>query len=174
MLKAVLNINIIPYIWKFINIVPIPKTQQLHTGPYPSSQTLEKSLLPYITANIPNRPTQHGYKTQHSTVMVLHTVNNTVAKGFNQMAPPARTITVTLDMSKAPLAATTLGIMATKATSHTHMRCIAEPWHYCKVSMSGACSKCHKSWGELFVQSLFWFGTFEVFWYSIHSGVSTD
>ena len=31
----------------------------------------------------------------------LHTLNNTVAKGFNQMAPPARTITVALDMSKA-------------------------------------------------------------------------
>ena len=27
--------------------------------------------------------------------------NNTVAKGFNQMAPPAQTITVALDMSKA-------------------------------------------------------------------------
>ena len=43
---------------------------------------------------------QHGYKTQHSTVAVLHTLNNTVAKGFNQMAPPARTITVAPDMSK--------------------------------------------------------------------------
>ena len=27
--------------------------------------------------------TKHRYKTQHSTVMALHTVNNTVAKGFN-------------------------------------------------------------------------------------------
>ena len=44
---------------------------------------------------------QHGYKTQHSTVTALHTLNNTVAKGFNQMAPTARTITVALDMSKA-------------------------------------------------------------------------
>ena len=44
---------------------------------------------------------QHGYKTQHSTVTALHTQNNTVAKGLNQMAPPARTITVPLDMSKA-------------------------------------------------------------------------
>ena len=44
---------------------------------------------------------QHGYKTQHSTVTALHTLNHTVAKGFNQMAPPARTITVALDMSKA-------------------------------------------------------------------------
>ena len=42
------------------------------------AKTLEKSLLPYITANT---PTQHGYKTQHSR---LTTVNNTVAKGFNQ------------------------------------------------------------------------------------------
>ena len=33
--------------------------------------------------------------------MALHTVNNTVAKGFNQMAPPARTITVALDMNRA-------------------------------------------------------------------------
>ena len=44
---------------------------------------------------------QHGYKTQHSTVTALHTLNNTVEKGLNQMAPPARTITVALDMSKA-------------------------------------------------------------------------
>ena len=44
---------------------------------------------------------QHGYKTQSSTVMVLHTLNNTIAKGLRQMAPPARTITVALDISKA-------------------------------------------------------------------------
>ena len=44
---------------------------------------------------------QHGYKTQHSTVTALHTLNYTVARGFNQMAPHARTITVALDMSKA-------------------------------------------------------------------------
>ena len=31
----------------------------------------------------------------------LHTLNNTRAKGFNQMAPPAWRITVALDMSKA-------------------------------------------------------------------------
>ena len=37
---------------------------------------------------------------QHSTVMELHILNNTVAKGFNQMAPPARTITVVFDMSE--------------------------------------------------------------------------
>ena len=92
------------------NIVPIPKPNKDRdkgTTYRPISllsviaKTLEKSLLPYITANIPNTPIQHGYKTQHYTVTALHTLNNTVAKGFNQMAPPARTITVALDMSKA-------------------------------------------------------------------------
>ena len=104
------------------NIVPIPKPNKdidkgtsyrcpclcTHVHVYvPISslsvivKTLEKSLLPYITADIPNTPTQHGYKTQHSTVTELHTVNNPVAKGFNKMAPTARTITVALDMRTA-------------------------------------------------------------------------
>ena len=110
MFKTALNKNITPHTWKLANIVPIPKPNKdtdKGTTYRPISllsviaKTLEKSLLPYITANIPNMPMQHGYKTQHSTVTALHTLNNTVAKGFNQMAPPARTITVALDMSKA-------------------------------------------------------------------------
>ena len=110
MFKTALNKNIIPHTWKLANIVPIPKPNKdtdKGTSYRPISllsviaKTLEKSLLPYITANIPNTPMQHGYKTQHSTVTALHTLNNTVAKGFNQMAPSALTITVALDMSKA-------------------------------------------------------------------------
>ena len=112
-----INNNGIYYVsWNFGNIlVPIPKpnkdidkgiSYRLISLLSVIAKTLEKSLLPYITANIPKTPTQHGYKIQHgyeiqhSTVTVLHTVNNTVAKGFNQMASPARTITVALDMSK--------------------------------------------------------------------------
>ena len=110
MFKTALNKNIIPHTWKLANIVPIPepnKDTDKGTSYRPISflsviaKTLEKSLLPYITANIPNTPMQHRYTTQHSTVTALHTLNNTVAKGFNQMAPPAQTITVALDMSKA-------------------------------------------------------------------------
>ena len=105
-----LNKNIIPHTWKLANIVPIPKPNKdtdKGTSYRPISllsviaKTLEKRFVPYITANIPNTPMQHGYKTQHSTVTALHTLNNTVAKGFNQMAPPARTITVALNLSKA-------------------------------------------------------------------------
>ena len=110
MFKTALNKNIILHTWKLANIVPIPKPNKdtdKGTSYRPISllsviaKTLEKSLLPYITANMPNTPMQHGYKTHHSTVTALHTLNNTVAKGFNQMAPPARTLTVALDMSKA-------------------------------------------------------------------------
>ena len=56
--------------------------------------------------------------------MALHTLNNTVAKGFNQMAPPARTITVALDMS---IALDTINIHTNqKATTDQHSRHIHE------------------------------------------------
>ena len=104
--------SIIPHTWKLANIFPIPKPNKdtdKGTSYRPISllsvncKYLEKSLLPYITANIPNThtPMQHGFKTQHSTVTALHTLINTVVKGFNQIAPPAQTITVALDMNKA-------------------------------------------------------------------------
>ena len=89
MFKTVFNKNIIPHSWKLANIVPIPKLNKdtdKGTSYRPISllsviaKTLEKSLFPYITANT---PMQHWYKTQHSTVTALHTLNNTVAKGFN-------------------------------------------------------------------------------------------
>ena len=80
MFKTALNKNIIPHTWKLANIVPIPKPNKdtdKGTSYRPISllsviaKTLEKSLLPYITAIIPNTPMQHGYKTQHSTVTAL-------------------------------------------------------------------------------------------------------
>ena len=97
--------SLTPHIWKFVNIIPIPKpNKDIYKGTYyrPISllsvitKTLEKSLLPYITANT---PTQHGYKTLHYTVTELH-IKWHCSKG-NQMAPPVWTITVVLDMSKA-------------------------------------------------------------------------
>ena len=107
MFKTALNKNIIPHTWRLANVFPIPKPNKYTnkgTSYRPISllsvigKTLEKILLPYITANT---PMQHGYETQHSTVTALHTLYNTVTKGFNQMAPPARAIIVVLDMSKA-------------------------------------------------------------------------
>ena len=85
MFKSALNKNIIPHTWKLANIVSIPnpnKDTDKCTSYRPISllsviaKTLEKSLLLYITANIPNTHAQHGYKTQHSIVTALHTLNN--------------------------------------------------------------------------------------------------
>ena len=66
-------------------------------------QKLWRSAFFHISQQTTQTPPQHGYKAQHSTVTALYTLNNTVAKGFkfNQMAPPAGTITVALDMGKA-------------------------------------------------------------------------
>ena len=93
------------------NIVPIPKPNKFtNKGTVYRlisllpviAKTLEKSLLPYITANIQITPMQYWFKTQDSTVTAQRTLNNTVEKGFNQMPPPpVRTITVSLNMSKA-------------------------------------------------------------------------
>ena len=82
MFKSALNKNLIPHTWKLANIVPIPKHNNdtnKGTSYRPISllsviaKTLEKSLLPYITANIPNTPMQHGYKTQHYSDGTTHT-----------------------------------------------------------------------------------------------------
>ena len=105
-----LNTNTIPHMWKLANIIPILKPDKDHntgTSFRPISlisvisKTLEKALLPYITNNIPQHHTQHGFKAKHSTTTALHNINNTIASGFNQRIPPARTIAVALDMSKA-------------------------------------------------------------------------
>ena len=63
------------------------------------AKTLEKTLLPCITNNIPHISTQHGLKRNHSTSTELHNINNTIATGFNQNKPSERTITVALDIN---------------------------------------------------------------------------
>ena len=70
----------IPHVWKLANIIPIPKPNKdinIGTSYRPISllsviaKTLEKVILPYITQNIPNITTQHGFKTKHSTNTAL-------------------------------------------------------------------------------------------------------
>ena len=109
MFKTALNKNLIPHTWKLANIVPIPKPNKdtnMGTSYRPISllsviaKTLEKSLLPYITANIPNTPIQYGYKTQHYSDGTTHLEQHR-SKGVQLNGSPAISITVTLDMSKA-------------------------------------------------------------------------
>ena len=74
--NAAINDNKIPHVWKLANIILIPKPNKdinIGTSYRPISllsviaKTLEKVILPYITQNIPNITTQHGFKTKHST-----------------------------------------------------------------------------------------------------------
>ena len=74
--NAAINDNKTPHVWKLANIIPIPKPNKdinIGTSYRPISllsvisKTLEKVILPYITQNIPNITTQHGFQTKHST-----------------------------------------------------------------------------------------------------------
>ena len=83
-----LSNNIIPHTWKLTNIIPKPnKDMNIGTSYIPISLlsviALEKTLLPYITNNIPHISTQHGFTSNHSTSTALHNINNTIATGFN-------------------------------------------------------------------------------------------
>ena len=110
MFKTAFNKNIIPHTWKLANIIPIPKPNKdtdNGTSYRPISilsviaKILEKSLFHFHNSKHTKHTHATQVQTQHSTVTALHTVNNTVAKGLDQMAPPTRPITVALDMSKA-------------------------------------------------------------------------
>ena len=76
--------------WKLANIISIPK---------PFKDTGMGAFF-HISQQTTQTPNQHGYKVQHPTVTTIYTLNNTVAKGFNKIALPARTITVSLGTSK--------------------------------------------------------------------------
>ena len=110
MLKTALHTNIIPNIWKLANIFPIPKPNKdidKDTSYRPIyllsliENTLEKSLLPYITANIRNLP--HATRVQNTIVNsdgTTHSKQHRSKGGSTSWLPPSRTITVALDMSK--------------------------------------------------------------------------
>lgn len=109
LLNLALNTNTTPQIWKLAKIIPIPKpNKDPCTGTSyrpisllsPIAKTLEKTLLPHLTHNMPLNKYQHGFKTSHSTTTALHQLTNQITEGFNQHLPE-RTIVVSLDLSKA-------------------------------------------------------------------------
>ena len=98
-----LGTPLIPTMWKLANIIPIPKPNKdtnMGTSYRPISllsvvaKTLEKCLLPYITANITQTPTQHGYKAQHSTVTALYTRLTTLSQRGSTKWLPLRELSL--------------------------------------------------------------------------------
>ena len=99
----------IPPIWKSATIVPVRKPgKPSSSGPgyrpisllCPSAKVLERLLLPELNS-LPLSPTQHGFRTRHNTTTALLPLTHKVASGFNQPRPPHRTVTVSIDFSKA-------------------------------------------------------------------------
>ena len=109
MFKTALNKNIIPHTWKLANIVPIPKPNK-DTDKGTSYRPI--SLLSVIadTGEEPSslhnsKHTKHAHATRvQNTTFYSDGTTHTKRRrggGFGRVAPPARTITVALDMSKA-------------------------------------------------------------------------
>ena len=61
----------------------------------------KKTLLLYITENIPAIFHQHGFKYKHSIDTALQNICHQITKGFNNSRPPQHIVAVALDMSKA-------------------------------------------------------------------------
>jgi hypothetical protein len=100
----------IPVVWKFANIIPIPrpgKPENLSTGYRPNSllspciKVLERLLVPFVTEALPGAPMQHGYKPLHSTTSALLTIVTHIAMGLNEDKPASRSAMVCLNISKA-------------------------------------------------------------------------
>ena len=62
---------------------------------------IAKTLLPYITENIPIISHQYGFKHKHSIHTALHNISHQITKGFHNPRPPQCTVAAALDMSKA-------------------------------------------------------------------------
>ena len=103
------NHSNIPAIWKHATIVPVLKPgKQPGSGTSyrpisllcPAVKVLERLLLPEL-ALLPISPTQHGFRPNHSTTTALLPLTQHIARGFNQHLPPLRTLTMSIDFSKA-------------------------------------------------------------------------
>ena len=90
--NTALNTSTIPRLWKRAIIIPISKPNEdysIGTNYRPISlllpiaKILEKTLLSYITENIPEISHQHGFKHKHSTHTALHNICHQITKSFN-------------------------------------------------------------------------------------------
>lgn len=100
----------IPALWKSATIIPLLKAGKPdHLGSSyrpisllcPAAKILERLLLPALKISLVTNPTQHGFKSLHSTTTALLPIANTIATGFNQYRPAHRSAALAIDFSKA-------------------------------------------------------------------------
>jgi len=102
--------NSIPNTWKQAKIIPILKPNKPPTEPTSyrpisllctPSKILERLVLNNITPHIPLSPSQHGFRSEHSTSTLLTHLTQTTLEGLNTNKPASRTIIAAIDISKA-------------------------------------------------------------------------
>ena len=102
--------NTIPNIWKLAKIIPILKPNKPPTEPASyrpisllcnPSKILERLVLNNISAHIPLAPSQHGFRSQHSTSTLLTNMTQTILEGLNTPKPAYRSLVAAIDISKA-------------------------------------------------------------------------
>ena len=67
----------------------------------PEVKILERMILGPLTVSLPPAPSQHGFRSERSTVSALLPLANRVASGFNEKKPARRTGLLCVDLSKA-------------------------------------------------------------------------
>ena len=105
-----INKATVPKLWKTGRIVPLlkPKKAADASKSYrpisllsPAAKILEKIILPDLSAAIPLRDHQHGFRQHRSTVTALQETTDHIERGLNNKKPAQRTVLVAIDLSKA-------------------------------------------------------------------------
>ena len=100
----------IPTIWKRGTIITILKPNKDPTIPSSyrpitllstPSKITERLILNKITPHVPLAPSQHGFRTLHSTSTLLTNLTQHASDGINSAKPAHRTLLTTIDISKA-------------------------------------------------------------------------
>ena len=105
-----ISTNSIPNLWKHASIIPLLKPGKSPTiaGSYrpisllcTPSKILERLVLDRITPFLPLSPTQHGFRSLHSTSTLLTSLSQSILEGLNHGKPALRSLVAAIDLSKA-------------------------------------------------------------------------
>ena len=100
----------IPALWKSADVIPVqkpgkPADQGSSYRPIsllcPEVKVLERLNLRLLKPSLSSAPSQHGFKSNHSTISAVLPLVTQVARGFNERKPALRTGLLCVDLSKA-------------------------------------------------------------------------
>ena len=108
--RQTVNQATIPKLWKTGRIIPLLKPKKVADASKsyrpisllsPAAKILEKIILPDLSAAIPLKDHQHGFRQARSTVSALQETTSFIERGLNHKKPAQRSVLVAIDLSKA-------------------------------------------------------------------------